>query len=85
MAMNGAVAVINQSRGMVAVRTEQGFSIFEIRSVDSFEVGDEVSWDDDTARGGEVIFNHTQGFSVEVYFQNHHVGESQVRQQLFTS
>lgn len=33
--------------------------------------------------GGETIVNETQGERFEVYFQNHHVGRHQLRQQLF--
>jgi len=46
--MKGEVCEINQSRGMVAVQTENGdFSVFELLGGDSIEIGDEVSWQDD--------------------------------------
>lgn len=80
--MKGIVHYINQQRGIVAVITEQGYSIFEIISGDNVEVGDSVSWRDDTALGGEILTNHTQGDRYEVYFQNHHVHQSQLGQQL---
>lgn len=80
--MKGIVHYINQQRGMVAVLTEQGYSIFEIIGSDNIEVGDSVSWRDDTVLGGETLTNHTQGERYEVYFQNHHVHQSQLRQQL---
>ena len=80
--MRGIVHHINQQRGMVAVLTEHGYSIFEVVGGDNVEVGDSVSWQDDTALGSEVLSNHTQGERYEVYFQNHHVHQSQLRQQL---
>jgi hypothetical protein len=84
--MKGAVKYINSNRGMVAVLTEDGdFSVFELLGGDRVEVGDAVSWKDATALGGEILTNHTQGERFEVYFQNHHVPPSQLRQQLLYS
>ncbi|MBA4286864.1 MAG: hypothetical protein C0434_15170 [Xanthomonadaceae bacterium] len=80
--MRGVVRYINEHRGMVAVLTENGFSVFELLGGDPVEVGDTVSWADDTALGGELLTNHTQGERYEVFFQNHHVHQSQLRQQL---
>ena len=40
---------------MVAVQTENGdFSVFEILGSNDFEIGDEVSWANDTGLGGET-------------------------------
>lgn len=81
--MKGVIKHINASRGMVAVLTEDGsYSVFELLGGDSVELGDVVSWKDDTALGGEQITNHTQNEQFEVYFQNHYVHPSQLRQQL---
>lgn len=81
--MTGVVAQMNIGAGMVAVMTEgYGYSIFELLGGDPVEVGDHVSWGDDTALGDELLTNHTQRERYEVYFQNHHVPESQLRQQL---
>ena len=41
---------------------------------------DSVSWRE-TALGGEMLTNYTQGERYEVYVQNHHVHQSQLRQQ----
>ena len=68
---------------MVAVLTENGdYSIFELLSGDSVEVGEQVRWEDDTALGDELLFNLSQRSSFEVYFQNHHVSHAGLRQQL---
>ena len=81
--MRGTIYEINQNRGMVAVLTENGdFSVFELLSGDIVEVGDEVQWKNDTGLGSEILTNLTRMESYEVYFQNHHVLKSQLRQQL---
>jgi hypothetical protein len=81
--MKGEVCEINQSRGMVAVQTENGdFSVFELLGGDSIEIRDEVSWQDDTSLGSTRLRNITQGSSYEVYFQNHSVSGNQLRGQL---
>lgn len=81
--MKGTIKYINSQRGMVAVFTENGdFSVFELLGGDSVEAGDIVSWKNDTALGGELLTNHTQGERFEVYFQNHYVHATQLRQQL---
>lgn len=79
--MQGVVERINQQRGMVAVLTEQGYSIFEVFELD-MKIGDMVSWPGDTPTGSEIVINHTQGKRCEVIFRNHHVNPSQIRQQL---
>lgn len=80
--MKGTVQQINQRRGMVAVLTENGdFSIFELFG-DDVRIGDAVSWDGSTPLGSEQVANHTQGRQFDAYFQNHHVSQSQLRQQL---
>lgn len=81
--MRGTVADINHQRGMVGVRTEMGdHSVFELLGEDEIHVGDKVSWTDDTANGDEMLTNHTTGHRFTVYFQNHWVTASQLRQQL---
>lgn len=81
--MKGTVKFINEQRGMVAVLTEDGdYSIFELVSGDSVEVGDQVRWEDDTALGHEVLSNLSQRSKFEVYSQNHHVSQAILRQQL---
>lgn len=81
--MKGIIKHINPNRGMVAVLTDEGqYSIFELLGGDTVDLGDVVSWRDDTALGGELLTNHTQGERFEVYFQNHYVLTSQLRQQL---
>ena len=80
--MKATVHQINPRRGMVAALTENGdFSIFELLG-DDVAVGDTVSWTGSTPLGSERITNHTQSRQFSVYFQNHHVSQRQLRQQL---
>ena len=80
--MNGTVIDINQPRGMVALETEDGeYSIIELLG-DDVEIGDVLKWADDNPLGGETIRNLTQGEMIDVYFQNHSVPRSELRQQL---
>jgi hypothetical protein len=80
--MNGEVVHMHQRRGMVAVRmANRDFSIIELLG-DDLEVGDELQWNGDFPLGAESIRNLTQETRQEVYFQNHCVPQSQLRQQL---
>ena len=68
---------------MVAIKTANGdFSVFEMIGNDHFEKGDQVSWTDDTSCGHTTIRNITKGELIEVFFENHWVHISQLRQQL---
>ena len=81
--MKGTIFRINQKRGMIAVLTLNGdYSVFENISSDKFEVGDKVSWRNDTIMGFEQITNHSSNFTTGVFFQNHCVPKSNVSAQL---
>lgn len=81
--MKGTVCAINKQRGMVAIKTEtDGFSIFELFGDDNFNLGDEISWSEDTPLGDCKVKNHTEDEFAEVYFQNHGVTEGNLRTQL---
>ncbi len=83
MIIRGTIYEINRQRGMVAVLTENGdYSVFELRDEDSVEEGDEVSWENDTVLGSEMLRNITQSETFEVYFQTHWIPKNQLRQQL---
>ena len=80
--MTGTVTEINQRLGMVAVDTvEDGFTIIEMLS-EGIEVGDELSWADSHPLGSGTVRNATKGKSMSVFYQNHCVTKSQLRQQL---
>ena len=80
--MKGEVVHVNEQRGMVAVLTEDGeYSIIELFG-DEMEIGDQLQWNGDFPLGSETIRNLTQKCQMKVYFQNHGVPESELRQQL---
>ena len=56
--------------------------MFEILGGNEVSVGDVVIWTGDTPLGRELLINQTSGERFEVYFQNHHVPQAQLRQQL---
>ena len=79
--MRGAVFAMNRGRDLIAVETESGFTIIEANTSD-FEVGDVLTWNNDTGLGPEVYRNETQGVSINVCVQNHGVRRRELRQQL---
>ncbi len=80
--MVGKVIAMNRVRGMVAAESSAGISIFELLSDDDVDVGDFVEWRDSTPLGRELLRNVTKSLKFEVYFQNHHVSLTMLRQQL---
>lgn len=71
--MTGKITHLNRATGMAAALTEEGYSIIETSGSDPIEIGDLVSWQDDTVLGDATLQNRTQGVKYSVYFQNHHV------------
>ena len=81
--MRGTISRINPRRGMFAIQTDSGdFSVFENIGNEEFEIGDEVSWRNDTGMGSEQLTNHTKNRTCDVYFQNHWVSKSNLGNQL---
>ena len=78
--MKGSVAHINPQRSMAAVLTTTGFSILELIG-DDVAIGDQLEWDGHPG-GRATVANLTRGRRFDVYFQNHGVHQSQLRQQL---
>ncbi len=78
--MNGKVYQINPKKGMVAVLTENGdFTIIEIIGSYEIDIGDEMTWKNDTGLGSEQYRNITKNQVINVFVQNHCVSESQLR------
>ncbi len=68
---------------MVAVLTDtEEYSIFEMLSDTNFEVGDEISWNENHPSMHTMIANLTKGEQVEVFFQNHWVSKNDLERQL---
>jgi hypothetical protein len=80
--MRGIITEINAQRGMVSVKTDNGFSIFELLSHENINVGDKLEWNTD-ALGDCQVKNITQDETIEVYFQNHSVAAANVKKLLY--
>ena len=82
MRRNGTVAGINPNRGMVAIATDEGFTIVEIASGWAINVGDEMAWEDGYHIGPTIFENLSKSSREGVFVKNHHVGESELDAQL---
>jgi hypothetical protein len=81
--MEGVVTEINRTRGVVVIKTEEGYySIFEMLFDTSFNIGDEVSWTEDYFLGDCDMRNITQDEILKVYFQNHNISKSNLSNQI---
>ena len=80
----GVVVAVNRNRGMVAVWVEQrgGHTIIEMLSSHEIQPGDKILWATGTSMGSNPYTNATQGWSTEVYVQNHDVSKANLRAQL---
>jgi hypothetical protein len=71
--MIGKVHFINEQRGLVCIRREDGtFSILKARG-DDVDIDEELRWRDDGFFGPAVIRNHTRSMDIGVFFQAHRV------------
>ncbi|MGH2568658.1 MAG: hypothetical protein ACRDGA_09980 [Bacteroidota bacterium] len=81
--MKGSIYKINRARQMIAVKTEDGsFSVFENINEADFELGDKITWRNNSGLGSESMNNLSKNHTVEVYFQNHHVTKDILSAQL---
>lgn len=82
MRRDGVVEKINPQRGMIAIATDDGFTIIELLSDFKLEVGDKVSWLNGFGLDHEVYENLTKKTKEEVYVQNHSVNKTNLDKQL---
>lgn len=67
--MKGIVTLLNPTRGLAAVETDSGFTVFEILEVScSIELGDEVCGDLES-QGGEILNNITKTETMDVFIE----------------
>lgn len=78
----GTVAAINSNRGMVAIATDESFTIIELLSEFELEIGDSISWSNGFGLGHSIYENLTKNISQEVYVQNHSVNKASLNKQL---
>lgn len=70
--MRGVIVIINERRGMVAVRTDYDeYSVLELLGGYSPEIGDVISGNLENL-GGESVKNITQGEAWDVFIQDIH-------------
>lgn len=70
--MIGIVREINSDRGVLAVQTDEGYSLCELLGGNKPSIGDRVECDL-YPLGSAIIINHSTGEAVQVYFQDHGV------------
>ena len=82
--MKATVVLVNQNRGMVAAKNEDGaYSIFELLGPYEVEIGDVVSSVDFSSMGGETYHNITKNEDMDVYVQNLVGNIEQARRHVF--
>jgi len=70
--MRGVIKLINERRGMIAVRTDHDeYSVLELLGGYSPEIGDVISGNLENL-GGESVKNITQGEAWDVFIQDIH-------------
>lgn len=78
--MKGIVKIINLNRGMAAVETDGGLSVFEILEVTcSIELGDEISGKLESL-GRETLINTTKNESMDVSIEDMHCSKERAIQ-----
>ena len=73
--MTGIVKMTNPKRSMVAVWTDEGYTIIELLG-DDVEIGDRLTWPGSAPLGGQTVWNATQGVKMDVFMQDHHVSSA---------
>lgn len=82
MSKTGIVEDININSGMVGIKTNEGYTIIELIEYGEIEIGDKISWNNETGLGSEIYKNISKNTTSEVYVQNHHVSNNNLRRQL---
>lgn len=77
--MSGIVKMLNSKRGMAAIETNSGYTVFEILGDYDVEIGDEISGDLDS-HGGETFKNISKEEHIEVYVEAIQATEQNARQ-----
>ena len=82
MRRSGQIADINPDRRMVAIATEDGYTIIEIALGWKIAVGDVIAWQDGLHIGPAIYENLTRGTREGVFVKDHAVTESDLQQEL---
>jgi hypothetical protein len=70
------VRLLNLQNGLVAVETNEGFTVFEIRRRCALDIGDEITGSLDSS-GEETLHNVTKRESFDVSIENIHCGRTE--------
>ena len=82
MGRSGSVCGLNRDQGMVAIATDDGYTIIEIDTGWAIDIGDAIAWEDGYHIGPTIYQNLTKASREGVFVKNHSVGEFDVDQQL---
>ncbi len=81
--MKGIVQAVDERIGRVAVKTgAQGYTVFELTTLDELHPGDAVRWKHDEMLGAEDITNVTRGATFEVQILGHRYPEAEMQKLL---
>ena len=72
--MKGVVRNINSERGVLAIETDEGYSLCELLSDNMALIGDVVECECHPLGTARVV-NHSTGQTLRVYFQDHRATE----------
>ena len=75
------VVGVNPRKGLVAVQTDTGITVFELLGGYEVSVGDSIRGDFET-HGGETYFNITTGDEMDVFVQGIHCSPDVARRMM---
>lgn len=79
--MIGKVIGINSRKGLVAVDTTDGITIFELLGGYEINIGDTISGNLDTHEG-ETLYNKSQNEAIDVYIEAIHCSLEHAKEML---
>lgn len=82
MRRSGTVADINRDRCMVAIATEQGYTIIEVDFACTIEIGDLLAWEPGLHIGPAIYKNLTRATRDGVFVRAHGIAAESLAQHL---
>lgn len=82
MRRSGTVADLNRDRGMVAIATDDGYTIIEVDASCSIGIGDEMAWEQGLHIGPAIYENLTRRWRDGVFVRAHGVGADELAHHL---
>jgi hypothetical protein len=81
--MLGTIVKINSAKGLLALKTSEGYSVLEIISDGKIDIGDLLSFADDLPIGESNLINKTKKLEHQVRFQAHRLSPELAHGHLF--